>query len=85
MTARVRIIAPLLVLAGVAPSGCARALREPPPLVDLGGGGATARPEQVPPLLERANLLYAARKLSEVREAAMVWLEAARADPTRSR
>ena len=84
MKARFRAVLPALVLTGVAQIGCARALREPPPLTDpAGGGGATARPERVPPLLLRANLLYAARNLTEVREAGKVWLEAARADTTR--
>ena len=71
--------------------GCARALREPPPLRDLGvgeGGSAPSRdsspagPAEVDSLLKRAAGLYAARDLLEVKEAARVFLEAARADAT---
>lgn len=82
-TARSRAAFCLFALSCLLHPGCARALREPPPLTDLGGGGATAGPDQVPPLLVQANLLYAARNLRDVREAASVWLEAARADSTR--
>ena len=75
-------IVPILLL--LPPSaGCARALREPPALADLGGGGAPPRPGMVEPLLQRANLLYASRVPAEVREAGQLWLEAARADATR--
>jgi tetratricopeptide (TPR) repeat protein len=37
----------------------------------------------VPPLLQRAEVLYASRNPVRVREAGQVWLEAARADATR--
>jgi len=68
----------------VASPGCARALHEPPPLSDLGGGaGSRGKPEAVDGLLARAASLFATRRTEDVRRAAQVWLEAARADPTR--
>ena len=72
-------LAPLLLT----PSGCAKALHEPPPLGDPGPAGASSSPGSVEALLSRAELLYATRNPEEVREAAAVYLEAARAGPGR--
>jgi tetratricopeptide (TPR) repeat protein len=72
-----------LLLAAVAATGCARALREPPPLTDLGGGARSAPASSVETLLSSAESLFASRLLNSVREASQVWLQAARADSRR--
>jgi len=78
-----------LAVSMTAGAGCARALREPPPLIEPGLPGAGPHtddgqhPERVDPLLARADVLYAARGPADVRQAADVYLEAARADITR--
>jgi len=64
-------------------TGCASALKEPPPLPDLGGGGTQAAPGAVDALLSRADVLYAARTLEGVREAGQTYLQAARSDASR--
>ncbi len=73
----------VLLLAALATGGCARALREPPPLSDLGGLGTGRSTESVDVLLGRAESRYAARDLPGVRDAADLWILAARADASR--
>lgn len=75
--------AALLVAGLCLAPGCARALREPPPLSGLGGGGTARAPEEVDSLLAEADLLYAARTPDSVREALEAWLAAARSDGRR--
>jgi tetratricopeptide (TPR) repeat protein len=64
-------------------AACARALREPPPLQELGGGGPPASPAAVDGLLAKAELLYATRIPDDVRHAGDLWIQAARADSSR--
>lgn len=73
----------LLLLGCSLAAGCASALREPPALPQLGGGGSPAPPGSVESLLSQAGLLYATRALEGVREASAVYLQAARADASR--
>jgi len=73
----------VLFLLSIPPVGCASALKELPPLADLGGGGTRPKPEEVDALLARAERLYDQRTEASVRAAAAAWLEAARGDPTR--
>src|SRR5690348_15672023 len=70
-----------LVLLLIPLAGCAGALKELPPLADLGGGGPRPAPGEVDALLARAERLYARRTQASVRAAATAWLEAARGDP----
>jgi len=63
---------------------CAHALKEPPPLASLGAGQPeSAAPKDIDSLLRRAEFLYAKRALAEAREAAALFLQAARADTSR--
>ncbi|HET6371724.1 MAG TPA: hypothetical protein VFG76_00310 [Candidatus Polarisedimenticolia bacterium] len=82
MTARLALAALCLGI-----TGCVQALREPPPLSDLGGAGHERRPIPAPgevgALLTQADVLYTRRDLASVREAAALWLDAARADTRR--
>jgi len=64
-------------------AGCVSALREPPPITDLGGPDRPQAGEPLETLLARAETLYAVRTLDKVKEASDVWLEAARADTSR--
>jgi len=80
--ARLAILAPLCALGVLA--GCARALREPPPVAVLAGSGLQGEPEDVPQLLATAEALFARRDLPSVRRAVATWLAAARADAGRS-
>ncbi len=75
-----RRFVPILILS-IALCGCARSLREPPPLREIGAGRAPAAPEDVNRLLTRAEILYASRNVESVRRAVDLWLDAARADP----
>ena len=64
--------------------GCAHALREPPPLAQL--GAPQSRPSDstdVETLLRQAEILYARRSLEAAQDASDVYLQAAQADPTR--
>ena len=74
-----------LLLAVVVTIGCARALKEPPSLASLGGAQSPpGAPSSVPALLSKAQVLYTSRNPEQVRQAAQVWLDAARADATRT-
>ena len=65
-------------------SACAHALKEPPPLSEIGGPGPLpGGGEDLDSLLRRAEFLYAKRALPEVRESVPLFLAAARRDPTR--
>ncbi len=75
-------VAPVLVWA-VLTAGCAQALKEPPPLIDLAGGPPAASPEAVDSLLAEAEGLYARRDLEGVTRAARAWWRAAAADQER--
>jgi len=63
--------------------GCARALHEPPPLVDPSQDAGQRDPERVAPLLAQAEALYASRDPEKVRKAVAIYMDAARADTTR--
>lgn len=78
-----RSLVPVLILS-IALCGCARALREPPPLRELGSGRPPPAPEEVDRLLAKAEILYATRGLESIRRAADLWLDAARGDPERT-
>jgi tetratricopeptide (TPR) repeat protein len=63
---------------------CVHALKEPPPLSQLGGPQTrSTAPAEVDPLLHQGELLFAQRSLDSVRQAADKYLQAAQADPTR--
>jgi len=65
-------------------AGCAHALREPPPLAQLGSPQTQpAGPADVEALLREAQFLYAKRSLEEVERASGMFLKAAQADPAR--
>jgi len=64
--------------------GCARALREPPSLDQLGGASPKAEPDQVGGIRQRAFALYDTREPEQVREAVDLWLQAAKADQART-
>ena len=65
---------------------CARALSQPPPLIDPTNltNAAAPHPEQVNSLLQQADVLYDARTPQQVRQAADLYLQAARADTRRA-
>ena len=71
----------LVVLAG---SGCAPALRQPPPIHEMTKQERVGSPEEVPGLLARAEELFSRRNLAAVREAAEIFLAASAADSTRT-
>jgi tetratricopeptide (TPR) repeat protein len=74
------------VLTVVASAGCTAALKEPPNLDELGGGGGTiaATSEQVTSWLAAAeSALAGARDAASVDHARRLFLDAARADPSR--
>ena len=73
----------VILISALSLAGCARALKEPPALADLGGGAGRHAPEEVDDLLKKGSVLYAERTLEGVREAAGVFLAAARADTRR--
>ena len=74
----------MLALAGVALiAGCAQALKEPPRLIELAGGGPAAPPGAVDGLLAEAGKLFRQRDLEAVGQAARTWWRAAAADPRR--
>ena len=78
------VLGPALLFVSALPlSGCASALKEPPPLPHLGGGGTQTPAASVASLLSQADVLYAARTLESVRRAAETWLQAARTDSSR--
>jgi len=64
--------------------GCARALREPPPLAALAGSARIHGPDEAEGLLHEAQELFDRRDLASVRRAVATWLAAAAADPGRS-
>lgn len=69
----------ILALAGAL--ACAQAITPAPPLpTPSAPAGDTS--EALDSLLSRADSLYAAREVAEVREAAGLWLQAAKADPS---
>jgi hypothetical protein len=76
------LAAPVLISA-ILTAGCAQALKEPPPLIDLAGGPPAASPEAVDSLLAEAEELYARRDLEGVAQAAGTWWRAAAADQQR--
>jgi tetratricopeptide (TPR) repeat protein len=63
-------------------AGCARALKPPPPLADLGGRGAPVFAGSIDEAGRRAQRLYATRDLEDVRKAAELWLQVAKSDRT---
>ncbi len=74
-----------ILLATLAAAGCARAIKEPPTLSALGGlETPPGTPSRVNELLAQAEVLYTARDPEDVRQAARLYLEAARADPART-
>lgn len=73
----------MLLLGCSLAAGCAGALREPPPLPQLGGGGSSSPPGSVETLLTQAGVLYATRTLEGVGKASEAYLQAARADASR--
>jgi len=82
----VRACRPLLaclLAAGLALTGCVSALKTPPDLLDLAGGGRPPSPADVDRLLERARAAFHERTLPAARRAADDFLDAAAADPTR--
>jgi len=72
------VLAPAVLLAG-----CLQALREPPSLIELAGGGPAAPPEAVEGLLAEAEQLFITRDPDDVARAAHTWWRAAAADPRR--
>jgi hypothetical protein len=68
-------VAAALALALAVTAGCAPALREPPPIEDLGRTRSSTRPAA--DVLAEAERLDAARTLPSVRRAAELWEEAA--------
>ena len=77
---------PLLACVGALASlpGCVHALKEPPPLEELGSDRVGIPVSgDLDALLHRAQFLYATRALGEVREAVALYLQAARADGSR--
>jgi tetratricopeptide (TPR) repeat protein len=63
---------------------CVHALKEPPPLSQLGAPQTrSTTPEEVGPLLHQGEILFAQRSLDSVRQAAEKYLEAAQANPSR--
>jgi hypothetical protein len=69
---------PVLIASCLLLSGCASALHDPAEIPEL----PRAEISDAGPLLERAQRLYDKRALSEVAEAAQLWLQAAEADRT---
>jgi tetratricopeptide (TPR) repeat protein len=65
-------------------AGCAAALKTPPDLLELAGGGRPASPADVDRLLDRAWTAFAKRTVPAARRAAQDFLEAAAADPRRT-
>lgn len=71
------IAATVLVLA----PGCAKSLKEPPPILEVPKGGSRGQPGEAEALLAKAERTFEVRTLVRAREAADLFLEAARADP----
>lgn len=71
-----------LVLLAAASGACVPALREPPSIGELAGGGER-RPVEVDRLLADAAEQFARRTPKTVRRASNLWLDAAAADPSR--
>jgi tetratricopeptide (TPR) repeat protein len=63
-------------------AACARSLGQPPPLIDPAGADAP-HPELVNSFLQQADVLYDARTPQQARQAADLYLQAARADARR--
>jgi tetratricopeptide (TPR) repeat protein len=81
---RAKALLPGCALALASTWGCAHALKEPPPLSQL--GMPQTRPtgtSDVETLLRQGEILYARRSLTAVQDASGVYLQAAQADPTR--
>jgi len=81
---RARFLLPGCALALASALSCAHALKEPPPLAQL--GMPQSRPSDssdVESLLRQGEFLYARRSLQAVQEASGVYLQAAQADPSR--
>ena len=75
---------PVCAVALVGSLSCAHALKEPPPLSQLGGPQSTKPdPSEVEKLLREGEILYARRSLEAVQDASGVYLQAAQADPHR--
>jgi len=70
-----------VVLATLA--ACVPALRKPPDLMDLAGGGKPPQASEAQGLLERAAALYARRDPESVRTAVGAFVRATAADPAR--
>jgi hypothetical protein len=72
-------------LAGVAVlAGCASALHEAPPLIDLAGGGPAPAPGDVDTLMKEAAAAFERRDPESVRGSARLYLRAAAGDPSRT-
>ena len=63
--------------------GCAKALKEAPPVVDLAGGGPPPSPSEVDALLRQAEAAFARRAPEGAAEATGLYLRAASGDPKR--
>ncbi len=72
-----RLLATSLLLLA---AGCSAALREPPSVEELSGGGREMSPERLQETRSRAAALFARRTIRAVGDAAMLWLKAAAAD-----
>ncbi len=68
------------ILLGLLATGCAAALREPPPIVELAGGAPAADLAEAAELLSRAEALFAERDVEKAGTAAGLYLRAAAAD-----
>jgi tetratricopeptide (TPR) repeat protein len=75
---RILLLAPFAL-----PAGCAQALKEPPPLLELAGGAPAAAPEEVDGLLAEGEKLFFSRNPGDVARAAHTFWRAAAADPAR--
>ena len=80
MIERPRTRRAVLLALGALATGCAAALREPRPIVELAGGAPSAGRAEAAELLLRAEALFAERDVDKAGAAAGLYLRAATAD-----
>ena len=80
MIERPRTLRAVLLALGALATGCAAALREPRPIVELAGGAPSAGRAEAAELLLRAEALFAERDVDKAGAAAGLYLRAATAD-----